>query len=92
MEIISKDATMALCEVELIPVNESMKKEYITSQVKLVYVPLEKFNMVTSHVEVGQVFVVLHNLGRVIRVCEKDVEAMTKRKALKKQEITMLAY
>ena len=38
LEIISKDETFALCEVEMIPVDESAKKAYVTSQVKMTYV------------------------------------------------------
>lgn len=40
LEIISKDETFALCEVEMIPVDESAKKAYVTSQVKMTYVPM----------------------------------------------------
>ena len=32
LEIISKDETFALCEVEMIPADESAKKEYVTSK------------------------------------------------------------
>ena len=76
LEIISKDETFALCEVEMIPVDESAKKEYVTSQVKMTYVHMSKFSMVNGTIDEGDVFIVLHNSGRVIRVCERDIESI----------------
>ena len=87
LEIISKDETFALCEVEMIPVGKSNKKEYVTSQVKMTYVHMSKFCMVNGTIDEGDVFIVLHNSGRVIRVCERDIEEKSKRRALKKRGV-----
>lgn len=85
LEVISKDATFAYCEIEMIRTDVSMKKDLVTGNVLKVYVPLSKFNMVSGSVNAGDVFVVLHNAGRVIKVCERDMEARAKRKALKRR-------
>ena len=85
LEIISKDETFALCEVEMIPVDESAA--YVTSQVKMTYVPMSKFSMVNGTIDEGDVFIVLHNSGRVIRVCERDIEEKSKRRALKQRGV-----
>ena len=88
LEVLSKDEMFAYCEIEMIRVDESMKRNLLTSKVLKMYVPLSKFNMVSGSVNSGDVFVVLHNAGRVVKVCERDLEAKAKRKALKNKKVS----
>ena len=68
------------------------KKNYLTSESRVVYVPLEKFKRFAP-VSIGDVFVVLHDEksinGSVIRVCTRDEEAKAKHKALRKRAATV---
>lgn len=54
---------------------------------KMTYVPMSKFSMVNGTIDEGDVFIVLHNSGRVIRVCERDIEEKSKRRALKQRGV-----
>lgn len=85
LEVLEKENTFALCEVEMISTEESAKKANEPKQVKMTYVPLDKFNMIGNVTE-GDVFAVLHNAGRVFKVLEKDLEATASRRVIKKRE------
>ena len=89
LEIRQKDNLFAKCELEFI---WSQKKDYLTSESRVVYVPLEKFKRFAP-VSIGDVFVVLHDEksinGSVIRVCTRDEEAKAKHKALRKRAATV---
>ena len=92
LEIRQKDNMFAKCELEFIWTVESQKKNYLTSESRVVYVPLEKFKRFAP-VSVGDVFTVLHDeksiKGSVIAVCTRDEEAKAKHKALRKRAATV---
>lgn len=83
MHVISKDPNFVIAEVEMIWLEESKKKDYITSAVKKTLVPMNKFVGMAKSVQEGDVFSVIHNDGRIVRVIEKDIEATKKRAVLK---------
>lgn len=92
LEIRQKDNLFAKCELEFIWTIESQKKDYLTSESRVVYVPLEKFKRFAP-VSVGDVFTVLYDeksiKGSVISVCTRDEEAKAKHKALRKRAATV---
>lgn len=83
MHVISKNPNFVIAEVEMIWLEESQKKDYITSNVKKTLVPMNKFVGMANSVQEGDVFSVIHNEGRIVRVIEKDIEATKKRAVLK---------
>ena len=83
MQVLEKEPNFAICEVEMIWCEESQKKDYITSAVKKTLVPMNKFVGMANSVQEGDVFSVIHNDGRIVRVIEKDIEATKKRAVLK---------
>ena len=83
MQVLEKEPNFAICEVEMIWCEESQKKDYITSAVKKTLVPMNKFVGMANSVQEGDVFSVIHNAGRIVRVIEKDIEATKKRAVLK---------
>ena len=93
LEIRQKDNLFAKCELEFIWTIESQKKKYLTSESRVVYVPLEKFKRFEP-VSEGDVFTVLHDEksikgSAVIAVCTRDEEAKAKHKALRKRAATV---
>lgn len=87
MHVISKNPNFVIAEVEMIWIEESQKKDQITSNVKKALVPMNKFVGMANSVQEGDVFSVIHNEGRIVRVIEKDIEATKKMAALKKEVV-----
>ena len=83
MQVLEKEPNFAICEVEMFWCEERQNKDYITSAVKKTLVPMNKFVGMANSVQEGDVFSVIHNDGRIVRVIEKDIEATKKRTALK---------
>ena len=69
MQVLEKEPNFAICEVEMIWLEESKKKDYITSAVKKTLVPMNKFVGMANSV--------------IVRGIEKDIEATKKRAVLK---------
>ena len=82
MHVISKKPNCVIAEVEMIWIEESQKKDY-----KKTLVPMNKFVGMAKSVQEGDVFSVIHNDGRIVRVIEKDIEATKKMATLKKQVV-----
>lgn len=87
MRVIYKNPNFVIAEVEMIWIEESKKKDYITSAIKKTLVPMNKFVGMANSVQEGDVFSVIHNDGRIVRVIEKDIEATKKMAALKKEVV-----
>ena len=87
MHVISKKPNCVIAEVEMIWIEESQKKYYITSAVKKTLVPMNKFVGMAKSVQEGDVFSVIHNDGQIVRVIEKDIEVTKKMATLKKQVV-----
>ena len=87
MHVISKNHNCVIAEVEMIWLEESQKKDSITSAVKKTLVPMNKFVGMAKSVQEGDVFSVIHNDGQIVRVIEKDIEATKKMAALKKKVV-----
>lgn len=87
MHVISKNHNCVIAEVEMIWLEESQKKDYITSAVKKTLVLMNKFVGMAKFVQEGDVFSVIHNDGQIVRVIEKDIEATKKMAALKKKVV-----
>lgn len=65
-----------VCEVELLPFEESKPEDFAIKDTAMMDVLLSRFS---NEVEEGDIFVVEHNNENVIAVCFKDEDEKTRR-------------
>lgn len=72
---------IAVCELEMIPMEESNTEKFDEKETKMVDVPIDKFGA-CELVNEGDIFVAVHDEGNVLEICYKDNAEKTRRIAL----------
>ena len=75
------EGDIAVCELEMIWIEDSRTEDYWKKETIMVDVPMEKFENCGPVYE-GDVFIATHNDETVVEVCQKDEEEKARRTAL----------
>lgn len=73
------EGKFAVCEVELIPVEESKPEDFATKETEMFDVSLQKISTFIGEVQEGDILVVEHDLEDVYFVYYKDEEEKARR-------------
>lgn len=73
------EGAFAVCEVELIPFEESKPEDFKTKDTVMMDVPLHEFPTIFGDVKQGDVWVVKHDNENVNLIYYKDEEEMARR-------------
>ena len=73
------EGVFAVCEVELIPFEESKPEDFKTKDTAMMDVPLREFSAIFGDVNQGDVWIVKHDNENVNLVYYKDEEEMARR-------------
>lgn len=73
------EGKFAVCEVELIPVEESKPEDFATKETEMFDVPLQKIPTSIGEVQEGDILVVEHDFEDVYFVYYKDEEEKARR-------------
>ncbi len=73
------EGKFAVCEVELIPVEESKPEDFATKETEMFDIPLQKIPTFIREVQEGDILVVEHDFEDVYFVYYKDEEEKARR-------------
>ena len=76
------EGKFAVCEVELISVQERQAEEYIPFETEFMDFPLKDFPENSGKIRDGDIFVVEHDSKNIISICYKDEEEKARRREL----------
>lgn len=79
------EGKFAVCEVELLPFEESCPEDFKSKEPVMMDIPIDKFPKFTGSVNEGDIWVVNHNSEDVIEVYYKDEEEKARRLEIRNQ-------
>lgn len=81
MSVDRLEGSIAVCELEMIWVEESKTEDFWKKETKMVDVPMKKF-VEFAPVSAGDIFVAMHNDGTVVEICKRADDEKARRAAL----------
>ena len=81
------EGEIAVCEVELLPFEESKPEDFKSKDTVMMDIPLDKFPKFMGSVDEGDIWVINHNSEHVNWVYYKDEEEKERRLEIRKQTV-----